>query len=100
MAHCSGDGRLAGRPAARGEFGGHLCPIPRSFACCVKWLTQNWTIPGYGEHEPSKRGPIMVANKLAALLLATAALGCRDEGKQIVIVHLMHMRADALNSFG
>ena len=42
----------------------------------------------------------MVANKLVALLLATAALGCRDEAKQIVVVHLMHMRADAINSFG
>lgn len=42
----------------------------------------------------------MVTRILVAMLLATAALGCRDEGKQIVIVHLMQMRADALNSFG
>jgi hypothetical protein len=42
----------------------------------------------------------MVAKILVAVLLATAALGCRDEGKQIVIVHLMQMRADALNAFG
>jgi hypothetical protein len=46
-----------------------------------------------------KRGPIMVANKLVTLLLATAALGCRDEAKQIVVVHLTQMRADAINSF-
>jgi hypothetical protein len=42
----------------------------------------------------------MVARKLVAVLLATVALGCRDEGKQIVVVHLMQMRADALNTFG
>ena len=41
----------------------------------------------------------MVANKLVTLLLATAALGCRDEAKQIVVVHLTQMRADAINSF-
>ncbi|HEY4169689.1 MAG TPA: hypothetical protein VGM96_23060 [Reyranella sp.] len=42
----------------------------------------------------------MVARIFVAALLATAALGCRDDGKQIVIVHFMQMRADALNSFG
>jgi hypothetical protein len=42
----------------------------------------------------------MVARIFVAVLLATAALGCRDEGKQIVVVHLMQMRADALNAFG
>jgi hypothetical protein len=39
----------------------------------------------------------MVAKKLVALLLATAALGCRDEGRQIVIVHLLRMRPEAID---
>jgi hypothetical protein len=39
----------------------------------------------------------MVARIFVAVLLATAALGCRDEGKQIVIVHLMQERADAVD---
>ena len=40
----------------------------------------------------------MVAKRLIALLLATGVLGCRDEGKQIVIVHLLQMRADAIET--
>src|SRR5579872_882649 len=40
----------------------------------------------------------MVAKRLIALLLATAVLGCRDEGKQIVIVHMLEMRADAVET--
>jgi hypothetical protein len=40
----------------------------------------------------------MVAKRLIASLLCTAVLGCRDEGKQIVIVHLLQMRADAVET--
>jgi hypothetical protein len=39
----------------------------------------------------------MVTRTIVALLLATAALGCRDDGKQIVIVHLLQTRADAVD---
>lgn len=37
----------------------------------------------------------MIAKKIVALLLAMGALACREEGKQIVIVHL---RTDALEN--
>jgi hypothetical protein len=35
----------------------------------------------------------MVAKTLVALLFATAVMGCRGDGKQIVIVHLLQDRA-------
>ena len=40
----------------------------------------------------------MVTKRLIALLLTTAVLGCREEGKQIVIVHLLHIRADTVEA--
>ena len=39
-------------------------------------------------------GAVMVTRTLIALLLATAVLGCRDEGRQIVVVHLHQVGAD------
>jgi hypothetical protein len=36
----------------------------------------------------------MVTRTIIALLLATAVLGCRDEGRQIVVVHLHQVGAD------
>jgi hypothetical protein len=40
----------------------------------------------------------MVTRIFIAVLLAMAALGCRDEGKQIVIVHLVQMRIDVIET--